>query len=308
MPAGVPFFFGGETMEEKTALITGGTSGIGLATARFFLAQGMHVAVAGRDETHGQNALRALTRRTPSPHGVSAPRGDGGAFFAGQGRGESGEGDSGGSDEGEIRKKAGDVQGEARYFPADVREAAACQNLVRDVAAAFGRIDVLVNAAGIYLEQAAEKLTEEDYARVMGTNLKGTMFMTRYALPFLRQTKGSVVNVSSDAGLHGNYLCSLYCASKGAVTLYTRAVAREAAPFGVRVNCVCPADILTPLTEAQLAAAPDREAALREMASVYPLHRVGTAEEAAAVIAFLASPAASYVTGAAWNIDGGLLA
>lgn len=297
---------GCERMNVRTALITGGTSGIGLATARFFLAQGMRVAVAGRDEGRGHAALSALKTRVPLDGAAKVPRKEDGALSADDG---AAEGKScPGADSGGAPDVLADLWGEAHYFAADVREADACRTLVRDVAGAFGRLDVLVNAAGVYMEQAADALTEEDYARVMDTNLKGTMFMTRHALPFLRETKGAVVNVSSDAGLHGNYLCSLYCASKGAVTLYTRAVAREAAAFGVRVNCVCPADILTPLTEAQLAAFPDRRAVLREMASVYPLHRIGTPEEVAAVIAFLASPAASYVTGAAWTIDGGLLA
>ena len=289
----------------RTALITGGTSGIGLSTARFFLSQGMRVAVVGRDEGRGQAALSSLEKRAPLPC-VAWPRQVGGASSPMDG---AAIGTPCAMAGGEVPPTKGeDLWGEAHYFAADVREADDCRTLVRDVAEAFGRIDVLVNAAGVYMEQAAEALTEEDYARVMDTNLKGTMFMTRYALPFLRQTKGAVVNVSSDAGLHGNYLCSLYCASKGAVTLYTRAVAREAAAFGVRVNCVCPADILTPLTETQLAAFPDRSVAMEEMAAVYPLRRIGTPEEAAAVIAFLASPAASYVTGAAWTIDGGRLA
>lgn len=255
-------------MKGKTALITGGTSGIGLAAARLFLAQGMNVAIAGRSAARGEEARRALLENVS----------------AGQG--------------------AGRVQ----YFSADVRSPAACRKLVKDTVDTFGGIEVLVNSAGGYLEQAADELTEEDYAHLMDTNLKGTMFMTCFALPFLRRMKGAVVNVSSDAGLHGNYLCSLYCASKGAVTLYTRSVAREVAADGVRVNCVCPGDIMTPLTEAQLAASPDRNAALGAMASVYPLGRIGTAEEAAAVIAFLASSAASYVTGAVWSVDGGLMA
>ena len=87
----------------------------------------------------------------------------------------------------------------------------------------------------------------------------------------MKESRGNIVNVASDAGLHGNYYCAAYCASKGAVVLFTRSLALELAGFGVRVNAIAPGDILTPLTEAQLAQQPDREAGLREMASVYPV-------------------------------------
>ncbi|WP_270347744.1 SDR family NAD(P)-dependent oxidoreductase, partial [Mitsuokella multacida] len=124
----------------------------------------------------------------------------------------------------------------------------------------------------------------------------------------LKASRGAVVNVASDAGVHGNYFCAAYCASKGAVVLFTRALALETAAFGVRVNAIAPGDILTPLTEAQLGTGEKREQSLREMASVYPLGRIGTAEEAAALIVFLASARASFVTGAVYGIDGGLTA
>ena len=249
-------------MENRVVLITGGTSGIGLAAARQFLDAGAGVMLLGRDAERGRQAIAALA--------------------------------------------AGD---RCRFLAADVRRPVDCARAVAETVRSFGGLDVLVNSAGIYRELAADELTEAAYAAVMDTNVKGTMFMSRYALPALKKRAGSsIVNVASDAGLQGNYLCSLYCASKGAVTLFTKALALEAAPFGVRVNCVCPGDIATPLTEAQLPAALSYEAALREMRSVYPLGRIGTADEAAAVIVFLASPAASFVTGAAWSVDGGITA
>ncbi len=250
-----------EKMMDRGVLITGGTSGIGLAAARLFLSGGARVLLAGRSAARGEEALRLLGRT-----------------------------------------------GRAFFRAADVRKVSDCDALAREAKENLGRLDVLVCSAGVYHEGAAEALTEEAYDDIMDTNVKGAMFMARAALPYLRETKGCIVNVASDAGLHGNYLCSLYCASKGAVVLYTRALALEAASFGVRVNCVAPGDILTPMTEAQLKKAPSREEGLAAMASVYPTGRIGTAEEAAAVVCFLASPRASFVTGACWSVDGGLTA
>ena len=164
------------------------------------------------------------------------------------------------------------------------------------------------NSAGIYLEGAIEDMSEEQIAAVLDINVKGTYYLSQAAVPLLKKSQGNIVNVASDAGLHGNYYCSLYCASKGAVVMFTKALALELAGFGVRVNAIAPGDILTPLTEKQLAASPDREAALREMASVYPLGRIGTPQEAAAAIKFLADVEAGFITGTILSVDGGLTA
>ena len=130
--------------------------------------------------------------------------------------------------------------------------------------------------------------------------------MAKAAVPALKSSRGAIVNVSSDAGINGNVNCTAYCAAKGAVTLFTKALALEMAPYGVRVNCVCPGDIATPMLERQLAATNDPLRYRQEMESVYPMGRIGTPEEVAGVILFLASDAASFVTGAAWSVDGGL--
>lgn len=249
---------------ERVVLITGGTSGIGLAAAHRFLQAGCFVALAGRSRERGEAAITSL-----------------GSLAA---------------------------DGHAAFFAADIRCAKEAKRLVADVYTHFSRLDVLVNAAGVYRECALEELTEEEYEDIMDTNVKGMFFTTQAALASLKESGGNIVNLSSDAGLHGNFLCTAYCASKGAVTLFTKALALELAPFGVRVNCVCPGDVATPMTEMQLQAAPDRDEALRQMAGVYPLGRIATAEEVAAVIFFLASDAASFVTGAAWSVDGGLTA
>lgn len=194
------------------------------------------------------------------------------------------------------------------FVAGDVRSKADCSRVVREMAERFGGLDVLVNSAGIYHEGALEDLREEELDDLLACNVKGVFHLTQAALPALKASRGSIVNVASDAGVHGNYFCAAYCASKGAVVLFTRALALETAAFGVRVNAIAPGDILTPLTEAQLGTGEKREESLREMASVYPLGRIGTAAEAAALIVFLASARASFVTGAVYGIDGGLTA
>ena len=194
------------------------------------------------------------------------------------------------------------------FLQGDVKSVEDCGRVVKGTVARFGRLDVLVNSAGIYREGALEDLGEEELDDILACNVKGVFHMTKAALPALKAARGAVVNVSSDAGVHGNYFCTAYCASKGAVVLFTRALALEVAAFGVRVNAIAPGDIMTPLTEAQLGTGERREANLREMAAVYPLGRIGTAQEAASLIVFLASARASFVTGAIYGIDGGLTA
>ena len=197
---------------------------------------------------------------------------------------------------------------QAIFVQGDVSRRADCQRVVQQVETLWGGLDVLVNSAGIYVEGAIEDMTEEQIDSVLDINMKGTYYLSQAAVPLLKKAKGNIVNVASDAGVHGNYYCSLYCASKGAVVLFTKALALELAGFGVRVNAIAPGDIMTPLTEMQLAAAPNREDALREMASVYPLGRIGTPEEAAAAIKFLASAEAAFITGTILSVDGGLTA
>jgi NAD(P)-dependent dehydrogenase (short-subunit alcohol dehydrogenase family) len=195
------------------------------------------------------------------------------------------------------------------FVRCDVSRPADCARLVRLAVTRFGGLDIVVNSAGIYLEKQIADVSEEEYARVMDVNVKGTYFLTKYAVPELKKSgSGAIVNVSSDAGLRGNNLCTAYCAAKGAVAAFTRALALELAPNRIRVNCVCPGDTASPMLERQLAAADDPSRMLWEIAGLYPLGRVGNVYEVAAAICFLASDRASLITGVALPVDGGLTA
>ncbi|WP_407398613.1 SDR family NAD(P)-dependent oxidoreductase [Anaerovibrio sp.] len=252
-------------MDNKTVLITGGTSGIGLATAIRFAGKGYNVVLLGRDAERGLRAVKTVMERISGAN--------------------------------------------CNYIPCDVRIISDCKNAVEKAAELYGSIDVLVNSAGVYFERAIEDMGEDDFSLIMDINVKGTYFMTQQAaLAMKKRGSGVIVNVSSDAGIHGNMLCSAYCASKGAVNLFTKAMALELAPWNIRVNSVCPGDVMTPLTEKQLEQYPDRETALREMKSVYPLGKIGTPEEIAGVIEFLCSDDAAFVNGAIWSVDGGITA
>ncbi len=195
----------------------------------------------------------------------------------------------------------------------DVAVPNACEDLVERAVAAFGRLDGVVNCAGVWLEGPAEQVSEADFDRVLAVNLKGTFFVCRYAIPHLVRTGGSIVNVASDAGLVGNAGASVYSASKGGVVLLSRALALELAPRGVRVNAVCPCDVATPMVEFQAATYgggdPGRYKA--SLLARYPQKeraRFATAEEIAEFIHYLASAKAAPITGAALPIDFGLTA
>ena len=142
---------------------------------------------------------------------------------------------------------------DAHPVPADLTSVAECHRAVEDTVAAFGRIDALVNAAGVWTEGPSSETTEDEWDRVMAVNLKGLYFLTSAAIPHLTTTQGCVVNLSSDAGIQGNAGAAVYCASKGGVSILTKALALELAPQGVRVNAVCPGDVDTPMLAGQAA-------------------------------------------------------
>ena len=240
----------------KTAIITGGTSGIGLAATKIFLANSFNCVLVGRCRER-------------------------------------------------FDKIKSELGGNFEFVAADVRRVDDCDKIISRTIEIFGGVDVLVNSAGIYGEGAIVDTDENFFDDIFATNVKGTFFASKAAVNELIKQRGSIVNVASDAGIRGNYFCAAYAASKGAVVAFTKSLALELASFPVRVNCVAPGDVLTPLTSAQMKIS---GTTLDELAKIYPLGRIATAEEVAAAIYFLASEAASFITGAILSVDGGLTA
>jgi NAD(P)-dependent dehydrogenase (short-subunit alcohol dehydrogenase family) len=192
----------------------------------------------------------------------------------------------------------------------DVSVVTDVEALMREAADETGRIDVLVNTAGLWVEGPSETMTEADWDRVVDVNLKGTFFCCSRAIPELRKTQGCIVNLSSDCGLVGTPETAIYTASKGGVSLFTKALALELASDLVRVNAVCPADIMTPMLQyqADTYGGGDPEGYFKRLLASYPQGqkaRFITPEEVAELIFYLASPAAAPITGANISIDFG---
>lgn len=237
---------------QQVALISGGTSGIGLSAARSLARDGYVTVLLGRDREKGLKA-------------------------------------------------ASEVPGSV-FLACDVTRVEECSRAVEQ-AAGLGQIRSVITSAGVYLEGLLENMRDEDMERAFRVNVYGMMYLVRAAIPYMKTHGGSIVTVASDAALQGNVQCSVYGAAKGAVTGFTRSVALELAIYHIRVNCVCPGDIKTPLLSQQIARYGGDET---EMGEQYPLGRIGRPEEVAEVIAFLVSEKASFMTGALVPVDGGL--
>lgn len=178
--------------------------------------------------------------------------------------------------------------------------------LVADCVRALGGLDLLVNNAGIYEIADAEGTSDDAWQRTLAINLSMPFYLSRAALPALRQRRGSIVNIASDWGLKGGGNAVAYCASKGGLVLMTRAMAIDHADQGVRVNAVCPGDVETPmLYRSGATRGADAKTALAEAHADSRTGRVTKPEEVAALVAFLASDDARQITGAALPIDGG---
>lgn len=202
---------------------------------------------------------------------------------------------------------------QALTTPFDIRSPQECREMVESATAWGGGLDVLVNAAGVWLEGPSADVTEDEWDRVIDVNLKGAFFVIAAAIPHLVQSRGVIVNIASDAGLVGNNGAAVYCASKGGLVLLTRALALELAPQGVRVNAVCPADVATPMIDGQarIYGRGDPDGYKARLLAHYPqgsAARFIEADEVARFIQFLCEPSAAPITGAALPIDFGVTA
>lgn len=242
--------------ENKVALVTGGSRGIGRAIAQTLGRRGATVVLSyAGNEAAATETVKAIV----------------------------------------------DAGGKAKAIRFDVADSEACSKAIDDVVKEFGRLDVLVNNAGVAIDGLLMRFKDEDWDKTLDTNLKGAfMLMRAVSRPMMKQKGGAIVNVSSIVGEMGNAGQAAYSASKAGLIGLTKSVARELASRNIRVNCVTPGFITTDMTAGL------NDELKKKMADAIPLSRIGNAEEVANAVAFLASDLASYITGEVLKVNGGM--
>ncbi len=195
--------------------------------------------------------------------------------------------------------------GDALFIRADARNGVEVESAVKSAIKAYGTLDVLFNNAGIELIRPCEEMREDEWDDVIDSNLKSAFLFSKYSLPWLRKTQGVIINNGSELGLVGAPSYTAYCASKGGVILFTKALALECAQFNIRVNCVCPGATETRMLSREIAQLGEEEPVRRSIIGNVPLHRIASPDEIATAVLFLASDEARYVTGAVLSVDGG---
>lgn len=207
----------------------------------------------------------------------------------------------------QVLERIRQLGAEAQFLPGDLHDSLFCNELVGRAVDRFGRLDVLVNNAGILRRESAEHTSDAVWAETIGLNLTAAFYLSRAAVPIMRANGGGViVNMASDWGLVGGEQAAAYCAAKGGLVLLTKAMALDHAREHIRVNAVCPGDTDTPMIDDELKQQGlDIEEGRAEYRGAIPIGRMVSPEEVAALVVYLASDAAVAITGAAIPLDGG---
>lgn len=192
------------------------------------------------------------------------------------------------------------------FVRCDVSIRAEVETLMSRVVAEFGRLDILVNNAGYHLSKSLADTSEQEWDYILNTNLKSVFLCSKYAVPYLRKNRGCIVNMSSMVGLVGQANAGAYSASKGGIVAMTKGMALDLAVHGVRVNCICPGWVQTPLVEDWFSQQADPEEARKLVLGLHPLGRISTPLEIGRVTLFLCSEGSSFITGVALPVEGGI--
>jgi NAD(P)-dependent dehydrogenase (short-subunit alcohol dehydrogenase family) len=195
--------------------------------------------------------------------------------------------------------------GKAHAVETDVSNPESVRNLVREALRVFSKVNILFNNAAIQVNKTVEDTTVEEWNREMSVNVGGVFLCSKFLMPHLRATKGTIVNMSSVNGFFVEPMCAGYCATKAAIIGLTKAMAIDHGKEGIRVNCICPGYIDAGLAEGYFQAQPDPAAARAAAGKLHALWRIGRPEEVGRLAVFLASDDASFVTGSAYVVDGG---
>lgn len=194
----------------------------------------------------------------------------------------------------------------AVFVKADVSEMEGAKSVIETAVKTYGGIDVLVNAAGVVANGSVEECEEETWDNSMKVNVKSVYLTSRLAMPYLRERKGVIVNITSTVAIKGVPNRAVYSATKGAVLSLSRSMAAEYIGEGIRVNCVCPVTVESSSFKRRVASSPDPEQAMKDFVARQPMGRLGTPEELAEAILFAACPEVSFMTGANIVVDGGM--